>query len=421
MIFDHRIYFNILTHILLILITAGIGLWMIASYSGYIIGSILILCSLFQIGALTHKLNKSNKKIRFFLDAIQDKNNMLYLDEKISNKEQKLVNQSLNRINNLLSHIKIENQKQLHFYRSLLEEVPDGVVAWDTSERIIIANSAALSLLGCQQLVNRKQFELLLQNKKNLSFSQKQMKLQEECITLLSIQDIGDKLSDNESESWEKLTHVLTHEIMNTIAPIISLSQTLSTYPNTNEKSIRGLKVIKVQSKRLMEFAESFRHISCLPSPEKKIFSLTELLHNIEILLQSDFKTNNICFTLTYTSTCYKIDGDKNQFSQVFLNLLKNAIQALDGKTNGSININIQQEMDSILIDITNNGTEIPKDIQEKIFIPFFTTKPEGSGIGLSLCKQIIRRHGGYLSIHESHSKQTTFRIELPQSIDKYI
>ncbi len=230
MIFSQRIYFTILAYILLILATAGTGIWMLASQRGYIIGGILILCALFQIGALAHKLNKFNQKIKFFFDAVEDKNNMLYFPEQHVDKEQEQLNRSLNRINNLLAQTKSENQKQEHFYRSLLEEVPSGVLAWNTSDRIIIANSAAHTLLECVQLSSRKQIEQLLQNKEHLSFSQKQMKLQNEQITLLSIQDIGDALSDKESESWGKLTHVLTHEITNTIAPIISLSQTLSTF-----------------------------------------------------------------------------------------------------------------------------------------------------------------------------------------------
>jgi nitrogen fixation/metabolism regulation signal transduction histidine kinase len=421
MIFSRRIYFTILAHILLILATAGVGMWIITAYGGYIIGGILILCALFQIGALAKQLNKFNQKIKFFFDAVEDKNNMLYFPEQHADKEQEQLNRSLNRINNLLARTKSENQKQEHFYRSLLEEVPSGVLAWNTAERVIITNTAAHTLLECQQLTNRQQVEQLLQGKEHLSFSQKQMKLQEEEITLLSIQDIGDALSDKESESWGKLTHVLTHEIMNTIAPITSLSQTLSTYPDTNAKSIRALKIIQTQSERLMEFTESFRHLSYLPHPEKKIFSLTALLHNIELLLQSDLEANNIAFNLTYPTDCGTMDGDENQLSQVFLNLLKNAMQAVEGQTNARMSINIIPSTDYLLIDISNNGTAIPKEVQEKIFIPFFTTKTEGSGIGLSLCKQIIRRHGGHLYLLKSDPQQTTFRIDLPQQTAQFV
>lgn len=413
MIFSSRIYFIILVHILLILATSGAGLWMIVSHTGYIIGGLLISCALFQIAALTRQLNSFNRKIKLFFDAVEDKDNMLYFPEHNVSREQEQLNRALNRINTLLSQVQKENKKQEYFYRSLLEEVPNGVLAWNEAGQIIIANSAALSLLGCGQLSSRAQVEQLLANKENLSISQSRMKLQGKTITLLSVKDIGDELSDKESESWSKLTHVLTHEIMNTIAPIISLSQTLTTSAATQDKAVRGLKIIQAQSERLMEFTESFRHLSYLPQPDKKQFSLTDLLHNLEELLQSDFAERNIGFTLQCTPPSIHIIGDANQLSQVFLNLLKNAMQALEGQTNGTIRIDIQQN-ERLQIEVSDNGPGIPHELQEQIFIPFFTTKPEGTGVGLSLCKQIVRQHEGHLSIKESRPGKTVFSIDLP-------
>lgn len=416
MTFSRGLYWTIWIYIVLILVTSGTGIWLIISLRGIIIGILLLACALLQIGALAHKLDTFNRKIRLFFDAVQDNDNMIYFPEQHVNKEQEMLNRSLNRINDLLSQSQTEYQKQEHFYRSLLEEVPSGILAWNGSGKIIVANSAALSLLGCSQLTLHSQLESLLQNKairQRLSTSQNQMKLQDETISLLSIKDIGDELSDKESESWSKLSHVLTHEIMNTIAPIISLSQTLSSYPDMNEKSVRGLRIIQNQSERLMEFTESFRHLSYMPRPEKRRFSLSTLLHNLEVLLQTDFEQSHIAFTLHCNPISIEVEGDKNQLSQVFLNLLKNSMQALEGRDDGEICIVVQQA-EPLSIDITDNGNGIPAEIQEKIFIPFFTTKSEGTGIGLSLCKQIIRQHNGRLSIKESQSGKTTFHIDLP-------
>lgn len=413
MLFSRRIYFTILVYVLLILTVLGIGLWMVLFHIGYIIGSLFILCALYLMVKLTHELNFFNRKIKYFLNAVEDNDNMLYFPEHNMGKEQKQLNQSLNRINTLLSQVREKNQKQEHFYRSLLEEVPDGILAWNEYGKIIIANSAAHTLLGCQQLINRLQIEQLLKRKENLSLSQSRMKLQGEVITLLSIKDIGDELSDQESESWGKLTHVLTHEIMNTIAPIISLSQTLTTYPGIQKKVVSGLQIIHTQSERLMEFTESFRHFSYLPPPEKSLFSLTNLLHNLWELLQSDFTERNIYFTLQCQPLSIEMKGDKSQLSQVFLNLLKNSMQALEEKIDGKIDITVQQG-DRLQIDISDNGAGIPYDIQEQIFIPFFTTKSTGTGIGLSLCKQIIRQHEGHLFMKKSSPGNTVFSIDLP-------
>ena len=398
MIFSKHIYVVILAYILLILAISGAGMWMILSKTGIIIGGLLILCSFFLIGALTHRLNTLNRKIRLFFDAVQDKENILLFPEENVSQEQKLLNRSLNRINSLLLQTKVEYQKQEHFYHSVLQEVPSGVLAWDRSGKIVIANSAALHLLKCNQLSNSQQVERLLTNREiynHLSISRNQMTLQGEVFTLLSIKDIQDELSDKESESWSKLTHVLTHEIMNTIAPVISLSQTLSLYSDMNEKAKQGLSIIQGQSERLMEFTESFRHLSYMPQPEKKPFLLNELVRKLEILLETDFRENQITFSVQCHPLSIEINGDENQLSQVFLNLLKNAMQALEGRTDGVISLRVSQT-EHILIEIADNGIGIPEELQEKVFIPFFTTKSEGTGIGLSLCKQIIRQHQGH-------------------------
>ena len=403
MIFSRHIYWTILLRILLILATSGTGLWLIISQRGIIIGTLLIICSLFQIGGIVTYLNNINRKLRLFFDAIEDRDNTFSYPEQGISEEQQQLNRSLNRINALLAQTKMDYQKQEHFYRN-------------NSKKIIFVNNTALTLLNIESLTLYSQLENILQNEKNrkrLSLSQSQMKLQDETITLLSIQDIDDRLNENESESWSKLSHVLTHEIMNTIAPIISLSQTLASYPEISEKGIRGLHIIQAQSERLMEFTESFRHLSYLPQPEKRLFSLSDLLHNLEELLQTNFQENNISFTLRCSPEPMMTEGDEKQLSQVFLNLLKNAMQALEGHPHGELSLQAEQD-EYIVIDITDNGPGIPPEIMDKVFIPFFTTKSEGTGIGLSLCKEIIRRHEGHLAIKESRAGKTVFHIELP-------
>ena len=414
MIFSRRIYFTILTHILLIVLTLGVGLWLIISGIGYIVGAIFIFSSLFQIELLTKQLNKFNFKIRALFDAIHDRDNMLYFPTQSVSREQRELHDSLNRINDIFIQTKIANQKQEHLCRSLLEEVPSGVVAWNELGDVIIANNTALTLLGCHQLINYNQLKELLESKKNLSLSQKPMKLGDDTITLLSINDIGDELSDKESESWSSLTQVLTHEIMNTIAPIISLSQTLSAYPESNDKRAHGLQIIQTQSERLMDFTQTFRHLSSLAPPQKSLFSLTKQLMNLSELLQSDCIDSGVMLSVKCVPCSIEFHGDENQLSQVFLNLLRNSIQALDGRSDGVIIIYVQQLQELLSIEVIDNGCGLSKALQEKIFIPFFTTKEEGTGIGLSLSKQIIRQHGGHLYVKESNSKQTIFKIDLP-------
>lgn len=412
--FNQRLYFLILAYVLLILFTAGAGVWLLWSHTGIIIGIILTGCTLLQIASLVRRLNSFNRKIRLFFDAVEDRENMCYFPETGEVYEQQQLHRSLNRINELLAQAKADHQKQDRFYRSLLEEVPIGMLAWNAAGQIVIANRAAHTLLGDDALVNRRGVESFLEQHNNLSVSRSEMKLQTEVITLLSVKDIANELTDRESESWSKLTHVLTHEIMNTIAPIISLSQTLSAYTDVDQKVHRGLDIIRAQGERLMEFTESFRHLSYLPPPDKRLFSLSGLLQNLYELLQGDMKIRAISFSIQSSPSSIFLFGDENQFSQVLLNLLKNAMQALEGQTQGNIRVCLQQTTDRILIEIANNGPIILPEMQEKIFVPFFTTKTEGSGIGLSLCRQILRLHKGYLFVKESSSEQTVFCIELP-------
>ncbi len=431
MFFSRHLYIMILGYTLLILTVAGAGIALIATRTGIIIGSLLIIISFFIMGALVQQLNKFNSRLRFFFDAVEDKENMIQFNENSADKEMNALSHSLNRINELLASAKADSRKQEKFYYSLLEEVPNGVLAWDSEQRIMFANGIALRLLGFEQLAFLRQLEqqypalkdflhqgkiqdsFLLQSvhKKQLSLSLNHMKLESEVITLLAIKDISNELSEKESESWNKLTRVLTHEIMNTIAPIVSLAQTLSSRTETDEKVIRGLNVIREQSERLMEFTESYRHLSYMPDPVRKPFSITETLHNLSLLLQSDFEATRIHFTLRSTPSDIIITGDEKQLSQVFLNLLKNSIQALEGESNGQVEVTLEVT-DKLYIRITDNGKGIPVELQEKIFVPFFTTKAEGMGIGLSLCRQIIKKHGGDFYLSESRKGNTTFVIE---------
>lgn len=430
MVFSKHLHVVILSYILSVLVVTGIGIVLITTHTAIIIGVLLIVISLFIIESLIKRLNKFNTRLRFFLDSIEDGENMTLFNEQTTDKEMNAFAHSLNRIRNLLATKQSHSIRQENFYQTMLEEVPNGILAWNTEKKILFANGTASYLLGMDQILFLYQLEekypslkefitrgnmqesFLLQSdsKKQLSLSINQMKLDTVQITLLSIKNISLELSEKESESWNKLTRVLTHEIMNTIAPIVSLSQTLSLLPNTNERLVHGLEVIREQSERLMEFTESYRYLSYMPEPKKEPFLLTELLHELNFLMQSDLENSNIRLIQQSTPSDISFYGDKKQLSQVFLNLLKNSIQSLDGETNGVIELSLKVA-DKLYIRLSDNGCGIPIELQEKIFVPFFTTKKEGMGIGLSLCRQIIKKHGGSIYLEESNKGKTVFGI----------
>lgn len=243
------------------------------------------------------------------------------------------------------------------------------------------------------------------------------------------------KLHQKEYESWEKLMRVLTHEIMNSITPIVSLSETLLSYFQikhvskstkditelTIEKTIRGLETIKSQGQNLIYFTESYRQYSGLKQPEFKYFSLTDLIENIQILYQ-EILQQQIRFSTDFFQPQIQIYADENMLSQVLINLLKNSIQALTEQSEREIHIKVYIQEMILFIKITDNGSGIPSNLLEDIFIPFFTTKKDGTGIGLSLSRQIIRMHGGELSVKSQPFHETSFIISLPLNYNaKYI
>lgn len=240
------------------------------------------------------------------------------------------------------------------------------------------------------------------------------------------------KLYQKEYESWEKLMRVLTHEIMNSITPIVSLSETLFSYFQienvskrakdindvTIEKTIRGLEVIKNQGQSLIDFTESYRQFACLKQPEFVRFSLTNLIQNIQILYQKELARQHISFSTNFFQPEIWIYADEKMLSQVLINLLKNAMQAFTEQSNKTISVEVYRKGMMLFVKITDNGSGIPSNLLEDIFIPFFTTKTTGSGIGLSLSRQIIRMHGGELVATSQPYHATSFTISLPFNSD---
>lgn len=236
------------------------------------------------------------------------------------------------------------------------------------------------------------------------------------------------QLRQKEYESWEKLMRVLTHEIMNAITPVVSLSETILSYFQTGhlpksarditdlavEKTIRGLETIKNQGRNLIDFTESYRQFAGLKQPEYSRFSLTALIQDIQMLYQEDLLQQHIDFSVYFFQPQIQIYADEGMLSQVLINLLKNAMQALAGQSDRKIRIEVCAKGMTIFISVTDNGPGIPSDLQEDIFVPFFTTKTNGTGIGLSLSRQMIRMHGGELSVLSHPYRKTAFTISLP-------
>lgn len=445
--FSKRIFYGILFQILLILLVAGCGAACILSQKAVVFGAVFLVCSVFQIQFLVSRLNRQNRRIALFFDAINDNEPTVYFPEHIANKEQQQLHIALNRINRLISETKHRNQGQEDFYKALLENTPDGVISWNENGRIILANRTAHELLNCPQLLHRSQLDAISpefqtlpanthalikivsqEGERQLSVTAATMRLHGRTMALLAIQNINEALSEKETESWNRLTHILTHEIMNSIAPITSLSEMLSSYFDNNgtvqkqeeitdeviQKTIKGLNIIQRRGNSLMHFTDAYRKLTCLPRPDIQTFTLRELTDHLSALLQPELQERRIRLNIRITPAALLVNADENLLSQVMINLLRNALQALSATDNGEIKI-IASQNEQTVIEVVDNGPGIPAAILENIFVPFFTTKPSGSGIGLSLSRQIIRLHKGQLQAASIPNRETRFTITLPR------
>jgi len=434
-----------------IILFAGLGVAGIISGKVIILGMISIFISLLGIGYLVSYLNTANQKVQVFLDALQDNESMLFFPEK-KNREQLKLHQAFNRANDLLSELKLESRKQEQLYRVLLQHIPAGVIIWNSQGKIYEINETVLSLLKVPHIVSISQVEKVIPdlrariedaNNNGMSMlkiiegsvihqytlSVRKVVLREEEYNILILTDIERELSQKEFEAWNKLTHVLTHEIMNSIAPVVSLSGTLLSYFQTKEKiktkeeisdqvlakTVRGLDTIKKQGRSLMKFTESYRSLSFLQPSDKKKFLLTDLVEDILLLFQSDFERKKIKVIMHYSSSDLFVMADREQISHVLVNLVKNSIEALENREDPKIEIEIVQDT-NIRIEITDNGVGIPDNLIDDIFVPFFTTKETGSGVGLSLSRQIIRMHQGEIYLSSAPYVKTTVKIILPCS-----
>ena len=410
----------------------------------------ILLCSLIIVSltiSLVTYLNTTNRNIRYFFDSVRNDDSTLSfaLDEK--NESLREIYTSMNRVNQQIQQLKIENRSQEQYFKILIEHLATGIITYNNKGHILNANSAAKKLFSTDTLTHLQQIERtdqkLYQTIKNIKPSERrliaivtekgnvQLSLKatsfgqkESEVFILSIQDIKNELDEKELESWMKLIRVLMHEIMNSITPITSLSESLFSifskdgHPvlpqqiteKTVSTTLQGLNVIKEQGKGLMSFVESYRKLTRVPEPEKKIFKVADLISRVQILYNSFEKNERIEFSISLKDPDIELYADQNMISQVLINLLKNALEANENNSHGKIMIIVNADINQHPeICITDNGPGISEDNIDEIFVPFYTTRQNGSGIGLSISRQIMRVHGGTLKVRSVPDKETVF------------
>ena len=445
--YSKNLYLNIIFRVILIVLFSIVLSYFMVVDRSLRFSIICLLILVFLIFNLISYLNSTNKKIKFFFDSVRNDDSNLSFPVETKNRALRELYQSMNRVNHQIQQLKIENRQQEQYFRTLLEHLAVGIITYNDKGFILHANSSSKKLLSIEVLTHLQQierkdhklFETINSIKPferklvaidaesgeiQLSLKATSFKTNENELVILSIQDIKNELDEKEIESWMKLIRVLMHEIMNSITPITSLSESLSNIYSSGGKpvlpehvnaktiatTLQGLNVIKEQGKGLMSFVESYRKLTRVPEPEKKVFKVADLMARVQILYNSLEKSDKSSLSVSLSNPDLEIFADQNLISQVLINLLKNALEANEGNYSGMIKIVASEGyINHPDICVIDNGPGISEENIDEIFVPFFTTRQNGSGIGLSISRQIMKAHGGNLKVRSVPEKETVF------------
>lgn len=392
-----------------------------------IIVLLVILVVLIAVNIWLYRHYRRNiKKVTFLFDAIDNGDFSFNFPTEKRFKEDNILHQSLNRIKLFLQHTREEQMEREKYYEQILNAVDTGILVVDGHDNILQHNQAALRLLNTDVLTHMNQVKGKLKDE-HLAKHETQAMLKDKHVRIIALSDVSHELSNQEVDSWIKLIRVLTHEIMNTITPVTSLSETLLTRVTEDKDLKQGLETIHKTGTELLAFVNNYRRFTHVPQPQPALFYMEPFLKRMALLCNHEVE-------IEVSPKDLLVYADENLLSHVVTNLLKNAVEAFREKERENkqecrsadlqsaaskkafIRLHAYANaQESIIIDVSNNAGLIAEDVASHIFIPFFTTKPEGSGIGLSLSRQIMRVSGGSLSLHQDKTQGiTTFRIIIP-------
>lgn len=370
---------------------------------------VLLLVAVVGYIRLYRHYHRNIKKVTFLFDAIDNGDFSFNFPTEKRFKEDNILHQSLNRIKLFLQHTREEQMDREKYYEQILNAVDTGILVVDSHDNILQHNQAALRLLDTDVLTHMNQVKGKLKDE-HLAKHETQAMLKDKHVRIIALSDVSHELSNQEVDSWIKLIRVLTHEIMNTITPVTSLSETLLTRVTEDKDLKQGLETIHKTGTELLAFVNNYRRFTHVPQPQPALFYVEPFLERMALLCNHEVE-------ISVSPKDLLVYADESLLSHVVTNLLKNAVEAFNGQEK-LIFIRLQayaNAQESIIIDVSNNAGLIPEDVASHIFIPFFTTKPEGSGIGLSLSRQIMRVSGGSLSLYQDKAQGiTTFRIIIP-------
>jgi len=446
-----RFYLVVIAYVLGIILCAfsfALNLGKDLTYTVISLLGVAVLSILFGIW-----LNRTNKKLSFFFSAVRNDDTSLFFPEGAGFANEKLLNKSLNDLNEKLKEARISIELQEKFYKNLMDRITTGIISFYENGVVEFSNPEVRRMFGIEhfshinklEAIDARLVEILgkiksgEQRRINVRVNHKLLSLaihsqsiiiKNREIKIVTLQDIKSELDAHEMDSWQKLIRILNHEIMNSVAPITSLSSTLSEFYVSGEgqvspskvtekiisDTIRGLNIIEEHGKGLIHFVESYRSLTQLPKPEFTRVSIKEFFERITILANSKFDSDSreslprpVILTSVEPDDLTLMADDK-LLAQVFLNVIKNSAEAFETDSNdNTITISATKNSNGqTILTVADNGTGMDAETLEKVFVPFFTTKESGSGIGLSLSRQIIRLHNGNITCDSAPGQGTT-------------
>lgn len=398
---------------------------------------------LLQVVALFRFQQKIVKEFNQFIESVKYRDFTRNFDEKNTPAELKILRQGFNQVNTTFKNISKEKETQNQYIRKILELVNTGILSFEEQDGDVIwMNDTLRNML---QLPHLKKIQALQKRNEalykeiinlqpglsnvlvvkserdtlNILVSATGFQTEGKKYKLIAFQNVSEALDENEAKAWQKLLSVLTHEIMNSIAPISSLADTLlhrlqkpghsTLTTGVTDDLILGIDTIKKRSEGLLKFAQTYRTLNTINAPNVKTILLRELFESLYQLMQPTLQQKNIELEMILKEPDLQLEADANLVEQVLINLLVNGIEAVKDKAYPKISIAGFSSSGKVIIKVTDNGTGMNDEILDKIFIPFFSTKKNGSGIGLSLCKQIMLLHHGQIQVHTTAGQGSSF------------
>jgi len=444
---------SVILRVLAVVANAFLIMWLIFTSSYYFTTLLAVGIAIYQVIILIQFVETTNTLLTNFLESLRYSDFSRTFEIKGLGYSFDRLTESFSIVIDDFRKVREEREQNYFYLETVVEHIGFGLISYREDGVVELINNSTKKLFKISSLKNLSELEnfspdlvaklMAISNGESIMVKiQKQdtilqlaifateFKVADRLIRMATIKDIQNELEENEMESWQKLIRVLTHEIMNSITPIASITQTLnsmikevrSTYSNptpdhgeieTIDEIELAIETIHKRSTGLLHFVESYRDLTRIPAPKFSIFPVRTLFDNVKGLMKNEMQNHNIQYITSTNPENLELSADEQLIEQVLINLLKNAIQALEKTENPRIELNAFVDLNGkINIQMIDNGQGILPEVLDKIFVPFFTTKPKGSGIGLSLSRQILRLHGGTLTAHSNPDVETVFTLK---------